>query len=274
MNENQFYKSRNNTYDTNTYSLCKVCVQRMGKESTRKFHGTLRILDIPFIPEIWSEAQTKDNPVGYYFVVVNNPRKKDVEGKLYSEMTYRDSPQVGQVEDVHDYVIADDERLQKLAGLFGEIWSAEQLIRMDEELDEMFVHYGSDRKDLSALDLYADLVLFKQLAITAYNDGDEKTGNDMTKLRNNLLKENGMTMRDMRERKNTESIGMKIDMAEDRPIVPQQKYYDVNGIRFMWDMLIRHMERFAGGNKTPVKEDYEEMQEFVDNNPHYSEEMK
>ena len=85
-----------------------------------------------------------------------------------------------------------------------------------------------------------------------------------------------MTLQDVRDKDNQDSLSLKIDMAEDRPIVPDKKYYDVDGINFMHKMLIRHMERFIGANKSSVDEDYEEMNRYVQENAdnHYSEELE
>lgn len=273
MHERQFYRGRSNVIDTARYSVCKGCAQRLGNQDIETFHEVLRILNIPFIPEEYRESKLKDNPTSHYLVILNNPRKRHGNGVQYQDLRYSDSPTLQQITNVDEYTIADDEKLTKLAARFGDKWTPEELTEMDKELDEMIVQYGGSKDDLPTVDLYSSLVLFRWLSMNAYNNGDVKTGNDMIKTRAKLMKDNGMTLQDMRDKVNMDSLGVKIDLAEDRPIVPSKKYHDVDGIWFMFKKLVKHMERFVGADKSMVDEDYKEMQEYVDNNKHYSEDM-
>lgn len=274
MHERNFYRGRSNVFDTSRYAICKNCTQRLGNKDIETFHEVLRVLNIPFIPEVYREAKTDENLTSHYLLRLNNPKKRHTNGVQYQDLQYSDSPTLQQITDTSEYIIADDEKLTRLASRFGDSWTPEELIEMDKELDEMIVQYGGSKDDLPTIDLYSDLVLFRWLSMKAYNNSDVKTGNDMAKMRAKLLKDNGMTLQDMRDKNNTDSLGAKIDFAEDRPIVPNKKYYDVDGIWYMFKKLIKHMERFIGADKSSVDEDYAEMQDYVDNNKHYSEDME
>ena len=235
------------------------------------------ILDIPFIPDDYKRSEGKDNQFGHYMLLVNNPKRKYENGKDYIDLTYSDSPQLRQVKDVDEYIYEEViDEMGDLVGLFGDTWTADELKQMSKELDEMVFQYGGKREDIASVDLYSEIILLKWLSRRAFNAGDAKTGNDLSKTRATLLKNNKMTLQDVRDKDNQDSLSLKIDMAEDRPIVPDKKYYDVDGINFMHKMLIRHMERFIGANKSSVDEDYEEMNRYVQENAdnHYSEELE
>ena len=118
MAEHQFYRGRSNVFDTARYSICKNCAQRLGNQGVDALHDILRVLNIPFIPEIYSEAKTKENPTSYYLLVLNNPRKRLENGIECQSAVYSDSPTFKQIEDVDEYTISDSEKLRKLAALF------------------------------------------------------------------------------------------------------------------------------------------------------------
>ena len=273
MKSDKFYKHRNKLI-SDKYSICKNCAIREANKSVEDMHNILRILDISFIPELYKECEGKENPFGHYLLLMGNPKKRFDNGKLYSELTYSDSPTCQQVTDIDNYIFANNEKLGELYSLFGTTWSKEELLAMNKELDDMLVQYGGSRDNLSTLDLYSEIIQTKWLSKRAYNSNDIANGEKLSKLRQKLLKDNGLTLQDMKDKNNNEALGQKIDLAEDRPIVPNKKYYDIDGIWYMFQKLIKHMERFRSIDKSSVDEDYEEMQEYVDNHPHYSNEME
>lgn len=266
-----FYKNRNSLLDEH-YSLCKNCATREGNQSIERMHEVLRLLNIPFIPELIKESEGKDNMFGNYLLLVNNPKKKYDNGKLMSELVYNDSPSFEQVEDVESYIYASNEKLGELYSLFGTTWNRDELVAMNRELDEMIIQYGGSRDDLAIIDLYSEIVQTKWLSKKAYNANDILNGEKLSKLRQNLLKNNGLSLQDMKEKANNTSFGVEIDYAEDEPIIPSKKYFDIDGINFMFEKFIKHMERFIKADKSPVDADYEEMQEYVDTHDEYFEE--
>jgi len=266
-----FYKNRNSLLDEH-YSLCKNCATREGNQSIERMHEVLRLLNIPFIPELIKESEGKDNMFGNYLLLVNNPKKKYDNGKLMSELVYNDSPNFEQVEDVDSYIFANNEKLGELYSLFGTTWNKEELIAMNHELDEMVIQYGGSREDLAIRDLYSEIIQTKWLSKKAYNANDIANGEKLSKLRQKLLNDNGLSLQDMKEKQNNQSFGVEIDYAEDEPIIPNKKYHDVDGINFMFGKFIKHMERFIKADKSPVDVDYEEMQEYVDTHDEYFEE--
>lgn len=275
--ENNFYKHRSKIIDQDIYSICKNCGTRLGNTDIETLHKLLMILDIPFIPDDYKRSEGKDNQFGHYMLLVNNPKRKYENGKDYIDLTYSDSPQLRQVKDVDEYIYEEViDEMGDLVGLFGDTWTADELKQMSKELDEMVFQYGGKREDIASVDLYSEIILLKWLSRRAFNAGDAKTGNDLSKTRATLLKNNKMTLQDVKDKDNQDSLSLKIDMAEDRPIVPDKKYHDVDGINFMHKMLIKHMERFIGANKSSVDEDYEEMNRYVQENAdnHYSEELE
>lgn len=267
-----FYKNRNKLLDEK-FSLCKNCATREANESIEKMHEVLRLLDIPFIPELIKESEGKDNLFGHYMLLINNPKKKFDNGKPMSELLYSDSPTHEQVEDVDSYIFSNNEKLGELYSLFGTTWTKQELIAMNKELDEMIVQYGGSREDLAIMDLYSEIVQTKWLSKKAYNTNDITNGEKLSKLRQKLLKDNGLSLQDMKEKQNNQSFGVEIDYVEDEPIIPNKKYFDIDGINFMFEKFIKHMERFVKIDKSSVDEDYEEMQDYVDNHSDYFEDI-
>ena len=266
--DSYFYKHRNSLIDEH-YSLCKNCSSREANESIEKFHEVLRLLNMPFIPELYKETEGKPNPFGHYLLLVNNPKKKYDNGKNMSDLVYSDSPTHEEITDVDSYIFANNEKLGELYSLFGTTWSKEELFAMNHELDEMIVQYGGSREDLAVRDLYSEIIQTKWLSKKAYNSNDISNGEKLSKLRQKLLNDNGLSLQNMKEKQNNQSFGVEIDYAEDEPIIPNKKYFDVDGINFMFQKFIKHMERLIGTDKSSIDDDYEEMAEYVDTHPEY-----
>ena len=266
-----FYKNRNTLLDEH-YSLCKNCATREGNNSIERMHEVLRLLNIPFIPELYKESEGKENVFGYYLTLIGNPKKKYDNGKNMSDLIYSDSPIHEEIVDVDSYIFANNEKIGHLYSLFGSTWKKEELLAMNKELDEMIIQYGGSRDDMAVVDLYSEIIQAKWLSKRAYNENDIKNGKAMSELRQKLLKDNGLLLQDMKEKQNNTSFGVEIDYAEDEPIIPNKKYFDIDGINFMFQKFIKHMERFIKTDKSPVDEDYEEMQEYVDTHSDYFEE--
>jgi hypothetical protein len=263
-----FYKHRNTLLDEK-FSLCKNCASRIANQSIEDMHIVLRLLNIPFIPEVYKESEGKDNIFGNYLLLIGNPKKKYDNGKSMSELVYSDSPTHVEVTDVDAYVFANNEKIGELYSLFGSTWRKEELLAMNRELDEMIIQYGGSREDMAVVDLYSEIIQAKWLSKKAYNENDIKNGKAMSELRQKLLKDNGLLLQDMKEKQNNTSFGVEIDYVEDEPIIPNKKYFDVDGINYMFQKFVKHMERFMKIDKSSVYQDYEEMQEYVDNHPEY-----
>ena len=268
-----FYKNRNSLLDEH-YSLCKNCATREGNVSIERTQEVLRLLNIPFIPELYKESEGKENVFGNYLLLVNNPKKKYDNGKNMSDLVYSDSPIHEEITDVDSYIYANNEKLGELYSLFGTTWTKQELLAMNHELDEMIIQYGGSRDDLAIIDLYSEIVQTKWLSKKAYNTNDILNGEKLSKLRQNLLKNNGLSLQDMKEKQNNQSFGVEIDYVEDEPIIPNKKYHDIDGINYMFQKFIKHMERFIKVDKTSVDEDYEEMQNYVDTHDEYFDDVE
>lgn len=273
LKDAEFYKSRNKLIDER-FSICKNCAIREGNDSIHGFHKILMLLDIPFLPELYKDCEGSDNVFSAYMLRINNPRKKNGDGKKISDLTYDDSPTLQQVTDVDTYIYASDDMLYEFKMLFGDNWTRDELIMMNKELDEMIVQYGGKREDMATMDLYCELIRLKWLARKQMDKGEIKTGKELIAERNKMLKENGMTVQAMREKNSNESFGVEIDYAEEEPIIPDKKYFDIDGIWFMFQKLIKHMERFRGLNKSDVDDDYKDMEKHLGENVNYREEME
>ncbi len=273
MKSDKFYKHRNKLI-SDKFSLCKNCATREASVSIEKMHDVLRLLDIAFIPELYKECEGKESPFTHYLLLMNNPKKKHGDGKLFTDLHYEDSPTLQQITDVDSFIITNNEKLGELYTLFGTTWSKEELSAMNKELEKMLIQYGGSKEDMVVIDVYSEIIRTKWLSMRAYNNNDAKTGRELSETRQKLLKANGLTLQDIKDKSQTESLGVKIDLAEDRPIIPNKKYYDIDGIMFMWEKFIKHMQRFLKIEKSPVEEDYEEMQDYVDTHTHYSEDME
>ena len=273
LKEAEFYKQRSELLD-DRFSICKNCACREANDSMNGFHKILMYLDIPFIPELYKEIEGESNKFSAYMLRINNPRKKYDDGRKLCELKYEDSPTLHQVTDVDSYIYANDDQLYEYKMLFGDNWNKQELIMMNKELDEMIVQYGGKREDMATLDLYCELIRLKWLARKQMDNGEIKTGKELIAERNKMLKENGMTVQAMREKTSNESFGVEIDYAEEEPIIPDKKYFDIDGIWFMFQKLITQMERFRGLNKSDVDDDYKELEKYSSTHKNYREEME
>ena len=224
------------------------------------------LLDVPFLPELYKECDGEGNRFSAYMVRINNPRKKYEDGRKLCDLKYADSPTLQQVKDVDTYIYTTDEQLSDLKDVFGDWWKKEQLLAMNKELDKMFVEYGGDRSNLATLDLYSETITLKWLSRDRFSNGDSKEGKALSEARQKLLKDNGLNVSALKEKKANDTIGERIDWVEWEPIIPSKKYYDIDGIMFMWQKLIDQIARFVGINKKPVDEDAKEMMEYVEKN--------
>lgn len=265
MKDSEFYKSRNTIID-DRYSVCKQCACREGNHSFDRMHKVLFLLNIPFLPELIKEVEGTDNMFSQYMLRINNPKKKYEDGRKLSELTYDDSPTLERVTDVDSYIYTTDEQMSDLKDIFGDWWKKEQLLAMNKELDKMFIEHGGDRSNLGMLDLYGEIITLKWLSRERFSHGDSKEGKALSETRQKLLKDNGMNVQALKEKKSNDSIGERIDWVEWEPIIPKKKYYDIDGIMFMWQKLIDQIARFVGVNKKPVDEDAKEMIEYVEKN--------
>lgn len=273
LKDKDFYKNRSVIID-NRFSICKNCACREANVGIKETHAVLRLLDIPFLPEVYKECEGNDNVFSRYMLLINNPRKKHEDGRTLSELHYDDSPTLNEIIDVNEYIYKSDEQLYELKMLFGNNWNKNELIMMDKELNEMIVQYGGKREDMATMDLYCELIRLKWLARKQMDNGEIKTGKELVAERNKMLKENGMTVQAMREKSSNESFGVEIDYSEEEPIIPQKKYSDIDGVWFMFKKLITHMERFRGLNKSDVDDDYKDLAEYMSTHDNYREEME
>lgn len=260
------YTCRNDLI-TEPFTLCKACSQRIANESVDGMHRVLRILDVPFIPEVYKDVEASENMFSDYMLRMNNPRKKFDNGKTYLELRYVDSPTLEEVKDVNQYLYASDEKIADLYSLFGSKWSKEELLAMNKELDDMIVQYGGAREDIPTMDLYCELIRLKWLARKQMDENNIKDGKALVAERNKMLKENNMTMQAMKEKSANESFGVEIDYAEYRPIKPKKKYFDYSGLMHMFKYFITHQERFYGDNQKPIDDDYAEMATYKSEHP-------
>lgn len=268
LKKDKVYTSRNSLLDK-PFTLCKACACRVANEDIKGCHQVLMLLDIPFLPDLYEVCQAEENMFSAYMLRVNNPRKKYEDDRNLMDLHYCDSPNLNRVEKVDEYLYKSDAAYAVLQDLFGSWWKREQLVAMDKELDRMFIDYGGDRDNTPMRDLYCELITLKWLARDKFSTGAIKEGQALSDTRQKLLKDNGMNVQAIRDKKTNDSIGEKIDWSENEPILPSKKYYDVDGIMFMWDKLITQLLRFIGANKTSVDVDAKEMIDYVDDHPEY-----
>lgn len=273
LKKENVYTSRNKMLDTQ-FTLCKACACREANRGIDEFHKVLMMLDIPFLPELYKVCEGEDNLFSAYMLRINNPKKKHEDGRSLMDLHYDDSPTLNKVTDIDTYLYNSDVELSELQDLFGTRWTREQLTAMNKELDKMFIHYGGERSNYDFLDLYTEIIKLKWLSSEKYDKGDTKAGKELSDLRQKMLKENKMNVQAMREKKDNDSIGTRIDWVENEPILPSKKYFDIDGISYMWDKLIDQLLRFVGANKKPVEEDALEMINYVEEHPEYCQDME
>ena len=168
---------------------------------------------------------------------------------------------------VDTYIYASNDKISELIALFGDKWKKETLLAMNKELDDMIVQYGGSREELPTMDLYCELIRLKWLAREQMDSGNVTQGKQLLAERNKMLKENGMTVQAMKEKKSSDSFGVDIDYVEYRPIRPKKKYSDYSGLMHMFKYFITHQERFYGDNQKPIDDDYEEMDKYKKSHP-------
>lgn len=102
---NNFYKSRSKVMPHHPF--CKDCVDKMvDAGNLQTVYDILRVLDTPFIMDVWNEALLK-NKVKYFGDYLNMINRR----KTYDSMTFEDSIfELSDVEEIHEEVqeIIDD----------------------------------------------------------------------------------------------------------------------------------------------------------------------
>lgn len=269
----QVYVSRNKLMDS-MFSICKPCATKEAGESIEGFHRVLMLLDIPFLPQVYELCQDDPAPFSSYVKRLGNPNKRDENGNRYQDLRYADSPSFEQCVDIKKFERYTDDDYLELEKRFGDWWTKEQLYLMAQELAEMFTQYGGSSNDLAYLNLYCEVITLKWMAREQLKKGDTQRATSLLDQRQKLLKSNGLTLQDIETKKRDDSFGERIDWAEWEPIYPDKKYYDVDGIEFMWKKLISQLLRFVGVNKSPVTQEAIEMIDFVKNNPNYCQDME
>lgn len=271
MVDNSFYSDKNPLINNEDAGLCKNCAIRAANEGMEGLHLVLQTLNRPFLPEVWDEL---DGNFEEYMKRITNVKKKYVDGNLICEMTYKDSPGVPVVTDVSAYMNASDDDVAELATIFGDEFEAKTLLAMDRELDNMIIQLGGSRDDFTTMDLYPELIRMKYLERDLTKKGDHNAASKVKTERNKMLKDNGLTISAMKDKKEERDLSELIDVYEDEPIIPDKKFQDCRGILKMMDYLVEQMRRFGGHSKKPIVEDYNELKEYFDTNTDIKDEIK
>lgn len=265
--ESSFYSDKNLLINDTDAGLCKQCAIRTANEGMEGLHIVLQTLNRPFLPEVWDEL---DGNFEEYMKRITNVKKKYIDGNLICEMTYKDSPSMNIVTDVSAYKNISDDDVKHIADIFGDEWDTVTLVIMDKELDDMIMQLGGSRDDFTTMDIYVDLIRSKYLERDLTKKGDHASASKVKAERNKVLKDNGLTIAARESKRESKDLGTKIDYSETRPIEPDIKYYNVDGLMNIVNYIIEQQLRFTGKSEKTVMEDYEEMMSFIKENGHYS----
>lgn len=256
------YMSRNPLI-SEPYTLCKACSQKIANESMDGMHNVLRILDIPFIPEVYKNVEACENMFSDYMIRLNNPRKKYDNGKTYLELGYADSPTYNVVTNIDSYLVQNDDNLRAYRRRWGKNWTSEDYDDMEVELKDMITQYGDNNNDLATINTYVEIIRTKKLMINAYDSNELTKGKDLSARLSALMKEANLQVVDQKNKDDEFRLGVEIDYAEDEPIIDIPMYKDLDRFEYYWKtFIVKHFARFIGQDKSKVESDLSDMEEY------------
>lgn len=229
---NEFYVSYNPLHGTGKLPYCKNCIQKMcldNKEniSIEKLKDTLKLVDRPFIEELWkiSIDENSANPIGTYFKNLGLSQNRKLTWKDSCFIT--DTPKDDTL--VDDSIIVDE----KLITAWGQNWEADEYIRLESFYRSMV--------DINKPDTPQDKDYIKKIARLsvqidkAIEDGDSKTAKALGDLYSKYMSDAKLRTSDISEADKGGGIRRFCDIyaeVEKDDFIPPWEYYrKINGAK-------------------------------------------
>lgn len=266
MKEKEFYKCRSNVIST-SFSICKNCACREANQNIESMHNILRLLDIPFIPEIYKECEGNDNMFSRYMLLINNPRKKYDDGRTYAELRYCDSPTLEEVKDVDEYLLSSNDEMFENISKWGEHYSQAEYITLNKSVENNIKVTGRD--DYQSIKNFervarAEVERDRAYANASLKPSDKKSAEDNV---TNMMKQAGLSYEQTSRSSTDSTLGTDIrDIIEDyNPIpIPSDEFKDVDFIgKYIYRFFTRPMMRAMGKDMTKTRDDYEEIRKEI-----------
>ena len=219
LREIELYKNRNELI-SDKFSICKKCACSYANKSIENFHSMLRMLNIVFDPNTYETCNGEENLFSAYMLRINNPKKKNDEGKVFSELTYDDSPTYTPVLDVDKYLISSDgDRLENIAK-WGEHYSQAEYLTLNKSVENNIKVTGRD--DYQSIKNFervarAEVERDRAYANSSLKPSDKKSAEDNV---TNMMKQAGLSY-EQTARNSDFDIGCDIrDIIENYEPVP------------------------------------------------------
>lgn len=261
---NKFYSHRNK-FINDKFSICKECVETIGRvDDIEDIHLLMRLMDIPFIPEIYDGCTSTDNTLVTYVgnKGINIPKKK-YNDKVLIEMKYADSPTCNQVTDVQAYVLATNgEKIENISK-WGEGYTDNEYLKLNMSVENNIkVTSRDDYQSLRAFERVARAEIERDRAYSnqSLKPSDKKAAEDNV---TNMMKQAGLSYDQVSRSASDTTLSEDIkSIIENYDPVPQAqgvfadpdkigKYID----KFMTIPLLRSL----GKNNSRTKDDFEEI---------------
>lgn len=229
--ETDFYISYNPLHATKKLPYCKDCIQKMsldvnGNISVEKLQKTLKLVDRPFIQELWevSIEENSNTPIGTYF--------KNLGLTQNRYLTWKDS--IFENEDIkrkieNSTVIIDEE----LITFWGRNWEADEYIRLETFYREMIdMNKPETPQDKDYIKKIAKLSIQIDKAIESGNSTSAKSLGD---LYSKYMSDARLRTSDMSEADKAGGIRRFCDIfseVEKDDFIPPWEYYrKINGAK-------------------------------------------
>lgn len=265
---NKFYKHWNKYIDEKL-GICKQCVEEIGKlNDIKEVHRLLRLMDMPFIPAKWEECTNSENTLVTYISSgkgLNNP-KTNIDGVKLIDMRYEDSPNMSQIEDVDQFLTANDEERYNNINRWGEHYSQAEYMKLNSSVENNIKVTGRD--DYQSIKNFERVARAEIERDRAYANKDLKPNDKKAAEDNvtNMMKQAGLSY-DQTNRSTDSTLCMDIrDVIENYDPVPvaSQEFQDVDFIgTYMFRFLTRPLMRALGKDNSRTKDDYDEIRKEI-----------
>ncbi len=228
--ESDFYISYNPLHATKRLPYCKDCIQKMsldvnGNISIENLKKTLKLVDRPFIQELWdvSVEENPNTPIGTYFKNLGLTQNRYLKWKdsVFENTTAKDK--------IENNIIVNED----LITFWGRNWEPDEYIRLESFYREMIdINKPETPQDKDYIKKIAKLSVQIDKAIESGNSSSAKSLGD---LYSKYMSDARLRTSDMSEADKSGGIRRFCDIfaeVEKDDFIPPWEYYrKINGVK-------------------------------------------
>jgi hypothetical protein len=230
--DTDFYSSYNPLHGTGKLPYCKDCIQNMcldnkGNISIEKLQETLKLIDRPFIEDLWkiSVEENSTKPIGIYF--------KNLGLSQNRKLTWKDSCFIDNSNKNNSLVDGNIIVDETLITSWGQNWQPDEYIRLESFYRSMVdINKPETPQDKDYIKKIARLSLQIDKAIES---GDSKTAKSLGDLYSKYMSDAKLRTSDMSEADKAGGIRRFCDIfteVERDDFIPPWEYYrKINGAK-------------------------------------------